>query len=514
MNNNPYEPNNPFTPEINSPDSTPTDLPVTPVTPTAFDDNTTGAAIFSHSDDNVPDVPATPFIPTAPPVNQPFVQPYIQGGFQSTAPYSPVTPTPFAPPQKKAKKAKDKTNRKKFGASALACILIAAILISGTIGTVGGFLIFKSYDAFKTSSSPSLNVSTDDSEINNASEVISADGATVSDIVANIADSVVEITTEVVTTGAFSRQYISSGAGSGVIISDDGYIVTNYHVIDGAKNISVTLRSGGDAHTATIIGSDGQLDIALLKIDATGLTAATLGDSDKLAVGDTAIAIGNPLGQLGGTVTTGIISALSREVVIDNVTMTLLQTNAAINPGNSGGGLFDAGGRLVGIVNAKSSGTEIEGLGFAIPINSVSAIINDLKDSGYVRGRVHLGVSLVNIDNQQTAMIYGLQDIGVYISKVNSGSPAALAGFKVQDKIISVNGADVSTSDEVLAELKKNAVGDTISVVVQRGSNRLTLKPVLEEDIPDTLFANSYDEEEEEQTPQSPDSNFWNYFNW
>ena len=184
---------------------------------------------------------------------------------------------------------------------------------------------------------------------------------TIKSVVEQCADAVVEIQTESISSGgSLFQQYISSGAGSGVILTQDGYIVTNHHVIENATSILVRTRSG-DEYNAQLIGSDQQSDLAVLKIDASGLTPAVLGDSTKLEVGDLAVVIGNPLGELGGTVTSGIISALDREVTIDGQVMTLMQTDAAVNPGNSGGGLFDANGDLVGIINAKSSGNNVEG---------------------------------------------------------------------------------------------------------------------------------------------------------
>jgi serine protease Do len=182
-----------------------------------------------------------------------------------------------------------------------------------------------------------------------------------SEVASLTSDSVVEITTETVTTDSWMQQYVTNGAGSGVIVTQDGYIVTNNHVIDGASKISVRLKNG-TTYTASLIGSDSKTDVALLKIGATGLKPVVLGNSESLKVGDTAIAIGNPLGQLGGTVTEGIISALDRELVIKGKKMSLLQTDAAINPGNSGGGLFNNKGELIGIVVAKSSGSDVEAL--------------------------------------------------------------------------------------------------------------------------------------------------------
>ena len=246
-------------------------------------------------------------------------------------------------------------------------------------------------------------------------------------------------------TGNFAQQYVQQGAGSGVIISSDGYIITNYHVIEGANTITVTLRDGKTSYTAAIIGSDSDNDIALLKIDAKDLTPATFGDSSKLAVGDYVVAIGNPLGELGGTVTDGIISALAREVTIDNKNMTLLQTNAQISPGNSGGGLFNANGELVGIVNAKDSATEVEGIGFAIPINNVLDIINDLKSYGYVTGKVDLGMQFTDITSNESAFYYGVNETGCYVISVTKGSNAEKAGFRTGDLVTKVGDTKISS---------------------------------------------------------------------
>ena len=174
---------------------------------------------------------------------------------------------------------------------------------------------------------------------------------------------------------------------------------------------------------------DAKTDLAVLKIEATGLTPAVFGDSDQLVVGETAVAIGNPLGELGGTVTSGIISALSRDVIIDGQTMTLLQTNAAINPGNSGGGLFNSAGELIGIVNAKSSGTGIEGLGFAIPGNTVKSVVEELMINGYVTGRLDTGIEVVDLTLQSTAFQYGVSRTGIYVLSV-TGTDGFRAGIK------------------------------------------------------------------------------------
>ena len=312
----------------------------------------------------------------------------------------------------------------------------------------------------------------------------------VSEIAALASPSVVEISTETVSRSNFLGQYIQSGAGSGVIFSEDGIVVTNDHVVDGASTITVRTKDG-ESYEATLLGTDSKTDIAVLRIEADGLTPAILGDSDALSVGEYAMAIGNPLGQLGGTVTDGIVSALSREVNVNGENMTLLQTNAALNPGNSGGGLFNEKGELIGIVNAKSSngasssGASIEGLGFAIPVNTVKNSVQELLDYGYVRGRPALGITLLNVQNAQDAFQYRVSRLGVYVQSVTEGGASEKAGVQVGDCIIALGDVAVSTHAEVKSQLNNYAVGDTVQLQVIRDGRTLTLDVTLEEFKPD-----------------------------
>lgn len=216
----------------------------------------------------------------------------------------------------------------------------------------------------------------------------STDGTSMSvqQIASVVSPSVVAITTEQMSSSQtwFGGYYVQSGAGSGVIISQDGYILTCAHVVSGATSVKVQLNGSDESYDATVVGQDSTSDIAVLKIDATGLTPAVIGDSDALAVGEVAVAVGNPLGTLSNTVTDGIVSALNRQVTVQDNDMTLIQTDASISPGNSGGGLFNANGELIGIVNAKSSYSEAEGIGFAIPINTAMEIGRQLIENGSV----------------------------------------------------------------------------------------------------------------------------------
>lgn len=390
-------------------------------------------------------------------------------------------------PQHAEKAPKPKKEKKGASRGFVAAALAVAILASTAIGFGGGYLLTRNQDSAATTTSGGLTIKQVASDKNNTdatnagTSTVSA--MTTSDIVKKTANSVVEIATEATVNGSFARQYVTQGAGSGVIISEDGYIVTNHHVVDGASKLTVTLRDG-TSYDAQLIGSDEDNDVALIKINATGLTAATFGNSSDLVVGDYVVAIGNPLGTLGGTVTDGIISALAREVTIEGTNMTLLQTNAQISPGNSGGGLFNANGELVGIVNAKDSATEVEGIAFAIPINNVVNIIKDLKDYGYVTGKISTGMQFVDINSYGSAFYYNVNQLGVYVLSVDSGSNAEAAGFTSGDLITAVNGKDVSTTAEIDKALENSKVGDKVTFTVSRRGKTTDIQLTLSEYTP------------------------------
>lgn len=313
-----------------------------------------------------------------------------------------------------------------------------------------------------------------------------ANGLDVATVVNNVADSVVEIRTETVTNSSWVGQYVVTGAGSGVVISKEGYIVTNNHVVEGADNIIVRMTNGNE-YAAYLVGADADTDIAVIWIDPKGieLSVATLGSSFDLVVGEDVIAIGNPLGSLGGTVTDGIVSATARNITIDGRTMTLLQISAPINPGNSGGGLFNLAGQLVGVVNAKCSSEEVEGLGFAIPIDTAHKIIDELIRHRYVRGKASLGISTVDVTSVQTAMMYfNSRYTGVYVYETGDE-----AGLKYGDLIISVGGVDVGTTEEISNVIRELKVGDTVTVNAYRSSTNKTfsVKITLTEYIPEYL---------------------------
>ncbi len=418
--------------------------------------------------------------------------PYGQQGYgsQQRPPYNPQGTT-FGAPQgangynghpadQPAAKSKKKGGSMKTSTALLLCL--ACILLSVASGILGSVIVFKGGIAdpgdYELSEGDTENGSVAGVAENGAIilyrsvETVTEDGSnmTVAEVANTVSDSVVEITTEFVTTdNFFFGQYVSEGAGSGVIITEDGYIITNNHVIsdtssgDTASKITVRLRSG-EEYEASLIGKDADSDVAILKIQANNLKAAVWGDSDKLVVGQQVVAVGNPLGELGGTVTTGIVSASDREVQIDNVMMTLIQIDAAVNPGNSGGGLFNTKGELIGIVNAKSSGSGIEGLGFAIPSNEAQDITTQLLEHGYVRGKVYIGVSFYEANSGYYS---SSGDDGIlYVYATEKGYNDDVLQSK--DIVLSIDGEEVSTAAEVKAILKKHKVGDTLTFSILR----------------------------------------------
>lgn len=299
-----------------------------------------------------------------------------------------------------------------------------------------------------------------------------------SNIVSNLTDSVVEVYTESVTYSRFFGEYVSSGAGSGVIYSSDGYILTNNHVIAGASKINVKLTDGTD-YAATLVGTDEQTDVAVLKIEATGLKQAVLGTSSNLKVGQTCIAIGNPLGTLGGSVTSGIISALSRDITVDGQKMTLMQIDAAINPGNSGGGLFNVSGELIALVNAKSSGSDVEGIGFAIPVDLVKRVAQDLILKGYVT-RPMLGIKCTTVNTDRAKEYFKVNHYGVYVNEVVNEN-GKKAGLQAGDLIVSIKDKVITSYEDIQNVLNNSTVGEEVVIAIERGGVISEIKMILPE---------------------------------
>ena len=349
--------------------------------------------------------------------------------------------------------------------------LAACALLSGVIGFSAGTLAAKNSKA---------SVVVQSVERRQNVENVPVTSINIPSVAALTQNSVVEIRTESVSNSLFLRQFVTEGAGSGVIIYEDGYIVTNNHVIEDARSILVALHDG-TTYEAQLVASDSKMDIGVIKIEASGLTPAILGDSDSLSVGEPVVAVGNPLGQLGGTVTNGIVSALDREIILNNEHRNLLQTNAAINPGNSGGGLFNADGELIGIVVAKSSGEDVEGLGFAIPINDAKPIIEDLIAQGYVGGRVSLGITALDLTTPQLAAQYGFKTPGVYVQSVIENSSAANGGLQPGDCFVSIDDTAIEAISDITSILNESSVGDQLMITVKRDGKIVELTLTLQE---------------------------------
>lgn len=295
------------------------------------------------------------------------------------------------------------------------------------------------------------------------------EGLSPSQVYAMNVRAVVAISNEA-TANIYGQVTPTASSGSGFILTEDGYVVSNYHVIEDADHLRV-LTSDGQGYTATVVGFDRTNDIALLKIEAMGLPYVTLGSSEDLIVGDQVVAIGNPLGELTSTLTVGYISAKDRMVTTDGVTINMLQTDAAINPGNSGGPLFNMKGEVIGITTAKysgttSSGASIEGLGFAIPMDDVAGMIDDLHRYGYITG-AYLGVMVRSMDITVSQM-YGLP-MGAYVESVTAGSCAESAGIRAKDIITNIGGYEITNFTDLSRALRKFSAGDTTTVEVCRG---------------------------------------------
>ena len=357
---------------------------------------------------------------------------------------------------------------------------VLVVLLSAVLGTSGGALGAYLVTSNNVSSKQVIVYQDTNGVTTSNTSNTANSGLSIKEIAAKASPSVVEINIEGQTTGYgfFGGTYTTQAAGSGVIISKDGYIITNNHVVEGATSITVK-TSDGTEYAATLVGTDSKSDIGVIKVEADNLTPATIGDSSTISVGDTAVVIGNPLGTLGGTVTDGIISATDREISINNETMNLIQTNAAINSGNSGGGMFDANGNLIGIVNAKdsgttSSGTTIEGLGFAIPINDAMNVAKQLIESGQVTDRPTIGVTLQTITKD-----YGNYKAGLYIADVSKGSGAEAAGLQPGDQIVGADGTEVASYTELSKILRNKHVGDILTLTIVRDGEQMDVDVTL-----------------------------------
>ena len=410
----------------------------------------------------------------------------------------------------------DPPRRQKKGSGAkVAALCLVCALVGGMVGGGGVAIATGALDRGSTTIYEGTRTPTTVSVANiTGSELLTAP-----EIYAAYVGSTVGITTEIVTTNGWGQPVSSAAAGSGFVITQDGYILTNYHVIEDANSIQVAFVDG-TTYDAELVGGEEENDIAVLKINATGLTPVIIGDSDNVRVGEQVVAIGNPLGELTYSMTQGIISARDRSITMENgEVMNMLQTDTAINSGNSGGPLFDMYGQVIGITSAKLSGSSsssatIEGLGFAIPINDVKDMVADIMENGYVTGKPYLGITVSTVP-QTVAERYGISQ-GALVESVDPASCAAAAGLQEGDIITALNGTTVVSSAELIEQKKNYQAGDTVTMEVERDGASLTLTLTFDEDTPERRAAQEEVlEQQQQETQQQEQQNSGGYdFFW
>ena len=413
--------------------------------------------------------------------------------------------TPPMPPQPKEKKEKKKTG---FWKTLFICLLCVALAVGGTAYYMTGEMNKKVAELRGEIEAKSSEIDLIQDEIKKEATVRTVEEVTDSDRLApsvifeNACEQVVGITTEVTYTNFFGQTSSSPVTGSGFLISSDGYILTNYHVIEYAYEydyeISVMLHDKS-TYVATIIGTERDNDIAVLKIDVTDMTPAVFGKSSDILVGDTIYAVGNPLGELEFTMTTGTVTALDREIITDNTAspISMFQIDAAVNSGNSGGPVYNTRGEVVGIVTAKSSGTGIEGIGFAIPADDAASIAADLMEKGYVSGKARLGIQMDVRYNASYANYYNLP-VGAYVYFVEPGSCAETAGIRSGDIITKLNDLDIENHEELSNAIKKSKAGDEAKITLYRSGEYIEVELIFDESKPTAPTATPAPVEEDE----------------
>ena len=390
---------------------------------------------------------------------------------------------------------------KRGGAKKTVALLLACALVGGAAGAGGSLLTAGARQQDTAQAEPQQEPASQsatiyegqrEAEALTVAHVDTGKELTAAEVYAQNVNSTVGITTSI-TTNYWGYQTQSAASGSGFILTADGYILTNYHVVEDSNSISVALYDGS-TYDASLVGYDENNDVAVLKIDAQGLQPVVLGSSSDLHVGDQVVAIGNPLGELTFSLTSGMVSALNREVTFSNgLRMSLIQTDAAINSGNSGGALFNMYGEVVGITNAKygsssssSSTASIDNIGFAIPIDDVRDIVTSIIENGYII-KPYIGVSVTNVSTESQQ--FGLPQ-GAAVAQIVEDSPAAQSGLQVNDIITAVNGAAITSSTDLVNTVKAASIGDTLTLSVYRQGQEveltLTVGEQTQQALPDT----------------------------
>ena len=437
-----------------------------------------------------------------------------RGGFGGYVDPEPGMPnTPFSTGGMQAPR------KKKRGAAKVVALVLACAIAGGGAGVGGAYL----YSRVAGSQNSTTIYEEDRPQVRTVVNTNNGQPMTPEQLYAANLPSCVGITVNT-TVNIFGQTSTSAASGSGFVLSQDGYIATNYHVIESAvEDPSVTIQvsfANGDKYDAKLVGGEKDNDVAVLKIEASGLTRVTLGDSSKLVVGESVYAIGNPLGELTYSLTDGIVSALDRLITTgengDNTTLNVLQTNCAINPGNSGGPLFDSYGNVIGITTAKytqsSSGVNAEGLGFALPINDVKEILADLIAHGYVTGKPYMGVQVTDVPS--AAQQYGIT-AGAAVSYVAEGSCAQKAGLQVNDIITAIDDTAIDSSSALTAALSTNyKAGDTATLTVIRDQKEVKLTITFDEKNAETEANNRLQQNNQQQQQQPSQGNGGYYYQW
>ena len=406
-----------------------------------------------------------------------------------------------APEEKKTKK------KKKSGGFLRAfCLVLVCVILSAAASGAVTWLLMDHYGVLENGgkqvvigSTPIVSEKTDDEKEHIQ---FSGDALTGSEIYALGCEQAVGVTTTVVTENFFGQQTQNAVAGSGFIISEDGYILTNYHVIEYAAAYDYDLTvmtAAGDEYKASVVGYDMDNDIAVIKIEATGLSPVVFGDSDYIQVGEQVYAIGNPLGELSFSQTTGAISALDRVITTDaNSSINMFQFDAAVNSGNSGGPLYNSRGEVIGVVTAKYKASGVEGLGFAVPINDAVSIAQQLIENGYVTGKAYLGIFPEDIE-EYVVRYYGIP-AGAYVAGVTPDTCADKAGIETGDIITAIDGSETRSVEELKAVLKTHSAGEEVELTVYRAGKEMKITVTLDEAPADTTI--TQEELEQMQKPQ------------
>lgn len=398
---------------------------------------------------------------------------------------APVTPRQYRCSASVTEEESEKKPRKSrksiliIAAACVACVLIGAAIGQGRGSSAGDDAQLSDAQSEQKEENDALS----SVQTTNTAAAISAN-----QIYSEACKQAVGISSEITTRNVFGQTVSGSTSGSGFVVSEDGYILTNYHVIadayQGGYEIKVMFYNG-DTYTANVVGAEEDNDIAVLKIEADGLSAAELGDSDSMLVGETVYAVGNPLGELSYTMTDGIISALDREIATDDSTIiNMFQHSAAVNSGNSGGPVYNSQGQVIGITTAKYGDVGVEGLGFAIPINDAIDIANELIQNGYVSGKPYMGLNAYNVSD--SAIYYYNMVAGAFVASVEEGSCAETAGIEVGDIIVALNEVQITSREDLKAAIKEYKAGDTVTVKLYRSGKEVTVELVFDEKAPTT----------------------------